>query len=159
LFATAAPAPAPAPERDEGLVGVTHAITLWPEWAFAISRFGKDVENRGDGEHTVALHRFVGKRLAIHAGAYIGGRPGEAATRSGLNAMLETASRAHGHLVHVGAAGVTCRRIVATAGIGEPVTNHSSPWAVPGAWHFPLLDVRPAWSAPRNGALGVWRIE
>ncbi len=29
----------------------------------------------------------------------------------------------------------------------------------PWAWHFPLLDVRPAWSAPRNGALGVWRIE
>ena len=49
------------------------------------------------------------------------------------------------------------RRIVCTAVIGAPVTDHPSPWAVPGAWQFPLLDVRPASSGVLGGALGVWR--
>ena len=91
-----------------GLEGVTHAITLWPEWAYAIRHLGKDVENRGDTSKRsyVALRGYVGERIAIHAGAYIGGRPdghGPLKWRSsdGMRAMLYTASRAAGRTIHV----------------------------------------------------------
>ena len=147
-----------------GLEGVTHAITLWPEWAYAIRHLGKDVENRGDTSKRsyVALRGYVGERIAIHAGAYIGGRPdghGPLKWRSsdGMRAMLYTASRAAGRTIHVPSPLVVRRRIVCTAVIGAPVTDHPSPWAVPGAWQFPLLDVRPASSGVLGGALGVWR--
>ena len=164
--------PAPAgssvaelPATEDGLDGVTHAITLWPEWAYAVAHLGKDVENRGDTSKRsyVPLRGYVGQRVAIHAGAYIGGRPaghGPLKWRSsgGMRAMLDTASRSAGRPVFVAPSDVVRRCIVCTAVIGPPVTDHPSTWAVPGAWHFPLFDVRPASSGPRPGLLGVWRI-
>lgn len=62
------------------------AITLWPEWAWAIdlpSTLAKRVENRDwapPGRY-LAPHRAL---LAIHAGAHIGGRKGLPARREGL---------------------------------------------------------------------------
>ena len=46
------------------------ALTLWPEWAYAITHLGKDVENR-DWERLPTW--LTGRYLAIHAGAHIGG--------------------------------------------------------------------------------------
>lgn len=62
------------------------ALTLWPEWAYAIFQLGKDVENR-----TWTQRGIEGCFIAIHAGAYIGGRKGARATREGLQAVLATA--------------------------------------------------------------------
>lgn len=45
------------------------AITIWPEWAWAICYLGKPVENR-----TWSPPKgMIGQRIAIHAGASIGG--------------------------------------------------------------------------------------
>jgi hypothetical protein len=63
------------------------ALTLWPEWAWAIAWLDKRVENRewrpGD--------EWLCRRFAIHAGKNIGGRPGKRARSEGLDAFVETA--------------------------------------------------------------------
>lgn len=65
------------------------ALTLWPEWSWAICDpvCRKDRENR-DWEPPPSL---VGDWLAIHAGKYIGGRPGDSATVEGLTDLRQTA--------------------------------------------------------------------
>lgn len=46
------------------------ALTLWPEWAWAVCNLDKDVENR-----TYRPPKgIVGQRIAIHAGKRIGGK-------------------------------------------------------------------------------------
>ena len=45
------------------------ALTLWPEWAYAVAHLGKDVENRS-WPPPQTVNR---KRIAIHGGASIGG--------------------------------------------------------------------------------------
>lgn len=46
------------------------AITLWPEFAWAVAYLGKDIENRG-----WAPQRLIGEWLCIHGGKSIGGKP------------------------------------------------------------------------------------
>jgi len=49
---------------------VHHALTLCPEWAWAIAALDKRVENRSGRSPVVAAARkLIGKPLAIHAGA------------------------------------------------------------------------------------------
>lgn len=71
-------------------------ITLWPEWAWAIdlpTEAAKRIENRG----SEPWRRFLppnGALLAIHAGAYIGGRKGAPATDEGLRSVAGMAEAA-----------------------------------------------------------------
>jgi hypothetical protein len=48
---------------------VHHAITLYPEWTFAITHLDKRVENRESPRLTKIARKLIGKPLAIHAGA------------------------------------------------------------------------------------------
>ena len=66
------------------------AITLWPEWAWAICRLNKRVENRGYRPPAA----MVGELVAIHAGKYFGGRAGRVATVEALHAIEDTACEA-----------------------------------------------------------------
>jgi hypothetical protein len=68
----------------------TPALTLWPEWAWAIDlphQLAKRVENRG-----YALP--VGVWIYLHAGKHIGGRPGRPSLESGLRAVEHMARAA-----------------------------------------------------------------
>jgi len=65
------------------------ALTLWPEWIWCIDHLGKRVENRT----WKPPEKFIGHRIALHAGAHIGGRAGRAATASGLRAVGSMAVR------------------------------------------------------------------
>lgn len=76
--------------RELQNLGVKQAITLWPEWAWAICHLDKMVENRT----WPPPKAVVGTRIAIHAGAHVGGRKGEPARREGTGAMLSMAVRA-----------------------------------------------------------------
>ena len=60
------------------------ALTLWPEWAALIAHGLKPVENRG-------WKLPEGERIAIHAGAHIGGRKGRPALEEADNAVYWTA--------------------------------------------------------------------
>lgn len=134
------------------------AITLWPEWAYAICALGKRVENRS-WEPGRALR--VGDKIAIHAGKNIGGRPGQAAfAEAGLNVI-----RMH-RLANDGAAPAAMRTalqvcprsaIVAVATVAGFDQEQRTGWDVPGSWHWRLSDVV-VFANPIQctGAQGLW---
>ena len=68
--------------------GDMKAITLWPEWAYAVAWLGKRIENR-DWPPPRSL---IGERVAIHAGAHVGGRKGRPAMEEGMQAVKNAAS-------------------------------------------------------------------
>ncbi len=68
------------------------ALTLWPEWAWAIEHLGKRVENRIWVPSPGQLK--PGDWLAIHAGAHIGGRKGIPAMRKAAVRLANTANDA-----------------------------------------------------------------
>ena len=59
------------------------AITLWPEWSWAILNLGKDVENRC----WPLPPKLIGVALALHAGRNVGGQPGARAYERGCAAL------------------------------------------------------------------------
>lgn len=63
------------------------ALTLWPEWAYAVAHLGKNVENRV----WAPPKNLIGSWLAIHAGKHIGGKPGDEWTLDGLRELLNMA--------------------------------------------------------------------
>jgi len=65
------------------------ALTLYPEWAWAICYLGKRVENR-----TWARPAMVGKYLAIHGGKLIGGERDIALQELAATSMLDVARAA-----------------------------------------------------------------
>lgn len=69
------------------------ALTLWPEWAWAICNLDKRVENRNPRFAEQIARRVGDGWLAIHAGQSIGGRSGAVATSEGLWAVKDMALR------------------------------------------------------------------
>lgn len=150
------------------------AITLWPEWAWAICFLDKRVENR---DWHPPRH-LIGRRLAIHAGAHVGGRKGAVARGEGIDALARMASFAnwkqttdadnwgHADFLYCVRGGVTkdtaehpivTSAIVAVATLAGADTEDRTPWDVPGCWHWRLDDVvvlDPP--APMRGAQGLW---
>lgn len=63
------------------------AITLWPEWAWAILHLGKDIENRG----YPLPESLIGKWIGLHAGKHVGGKPGFVATVAGWEGVANMA--------------------------------------------------------------------
>lgn len=74
------------------------ALTIWPEWAFAICHLEKRIENRSWRPPA----SLVGKRMAIHAGAHLGGRKGRVAAVQGLEAVRYTLRNLPPPLDHLG---------------------------------------------------------
>lgn len=159
------------------------AITLWPEWAWAICYLGKATENRS----WYPPRELIGRRLAIHAGAYVGGRKAQAAAAEAVDAVsrmagfagwrITTHSDRRGpfaieavrlreraattfaadgpHLAGFGS--VPTSAVVAVATLASVDDEDRTPWDVPGEWHWRLADVvvldRPV---PMRGAQGLW---
>lgn len=71
-------------------LGVERAITLWPEWGVAFTNLDKRVENRP----MKPPKNLIGKRVAFHMGAYVGGRKGNPAHIEGLESLTGTAKAA-----------------------------------------------------------------
>lgn len=63
------------------------ALTLWPEWAYAVHNLGKRVENR-----TWPIP--VGVWFCLHAGKYVGGSASRAHHQEGLESLAFMANRA-----------------------------------------------------------------
>lgn len=75
------------------------AVTLWPEWAWAICCLFKRIENRGWGPPLGQIDR----PFLLHAGASIGGRSmGGAATDRAMRLVCETARENGWHYQRVG---------------------------------------------------------
>ena len=153
--------------------GIEYAITLWPEWTWPICQLDKRVENRG---WRLSSH-MVGQRIAIHAGAHIGGRKGEPATMEGINRVIVIARGAGwtvtqdrtGTLVFSNGvsvrsltkADIHCSAIVCTAVLAS-CTPPSEPkdgdgWYM-GEYGFRLADVQVIEPIACAGAQGLWRL-
>lgn len=70
------------------------AITLWPEWAWAVAWLDKRIENR----EWAASRSYWRTLIAIHAGTNIGGRGGKIARREGIEALIESAAMCGWHV-------------------------------------------------------------
>ena len=123
------------------------AITLWPEWSWAILNLGKDVENRC----WPLPPKLIGVALALHAGRNVGGQPGARAYERGCAALRQMAARA-GHDPGPLAEWYTHMRrdldaqagaIVAVVRFGRSVRNSASHWAVPHEYHWPIAELFP----------------
>lgn len=130
------------------------AITLWPEWAWAITALGKDVENRNWPRPAFAL---AGRWLAIHAGKRVGG--GQLAAEQALSLVLQTAGDGATLARAITAEDIPTSAIVAVVRVGEVGYGLPSRWSAEGAWQMGFADVlilpRPV---PCAGRQGVWTL-
>lgn len=139
------------------------ALTLWPEWAWAIHHLDKRVENRG-------WPIPGGSWYALHAGKNVGGRAGVMPRVDGLFMLDEMARRAGwgrigSHYMRDGGPVVDCetRPIQTSAIVGLfRVTAHlrssRDPWHVPGQIGNRFEYVPLATPVPCKGAQGLWRV-
>lgn len=156
------------------------AITLWPEWAYAITQLGKRVENR-------TWHpprSLVGQRFAIHAGASIGGRKGRVALSEAIDSVTMTAQSCgwehewntdDGELIDSASlwrgeeqafldAFIPTSAIVCTAVLDrvecDKWHDDTPPWGVMGSVWWMLRDVVVFETPlPMKGKLGLWDAE
>ena len=161
-----------------------YALTLWPEWAWAIlipDPMGKRCENR---TWAPDARLRPGHTLALHAGVFRGSRNGhEWASR--LHDVANAAYREQARLEHIPGALKSPVRlhvnhhprdkyrllldwhpipaptgaVVALATYLGCDREQRTGWDVPGQWHWRLGDVRPlAEHVPCRGAQGLWRL-
>lgn len=154
------------------------AVTIRPEWTWAI-RFA--------GCRVVAKDFFPeaieGRRIALHAGAHVGGHAGRPAGFAGLQEIAHAADLYRLPLAMVPffdpdrepclavrrsfePAGVVFRAcdfdrnlVFGTAQVQRPSSFREFAWAVPGRVHWQLVDVQLlATPIPCEGAQGIWRV-
>ena len=147
------------------------ALTLWPEWSWAICHLGKRIENRT----WFPPGWLIGKTLAIHAGANIGGRSGRVAMLEGIDSLRIMAHRAGwasevssglvvftndiGDRREFSPADIPKKAIVASCvvGLGGHATPEELKWAAEGQCHWLLTNVGfPEEPIPVKGAQGLW---
>lgn len=84
-------------------LGVDRAITLWPEWGPAFTHLDKGGQPAAPGQPAIPgienrpnppPKGLIGKRIAFHMGAHIGGSSGASNAVAGIGAMLRTAASA-----------------------------------------------------------------
>jgi hypothetical protein len=148
------------------------ALTLWPENAHCVAHLGKVIENR-KGKPWASL-MAKRERIAIHAGAYIGGRKGRPAGDEGMHALIEACEAAgvqlsywslyerRAWLLNDGSRPIVCSAIVCTAVLARCEKNEGQdppPWADPSSpywWHLADVEVLPE-PIPHKGAQGFWK--
>lgn len=130
------------------------AITLWPEWAYAIQKLGKDGENRS----WRLWDSMIGQPIAIHAGV----KPVHAQPRSDrwdeLKAFHDSL-RYIGVCAHAVVADQIRGHIVQIVRFGEPTRSSTSKWATwDGQWFWPIVDRITIEPVPCKGAQGLWEV-
>lgn len=155
------------------------ALTLWPEWAWAVRWLGKRVENRPWGPPA----GLVGRELVLHAGRAFGGRRGMAVREAMYPVMA--AAHAAGWTVRddgrwitfVGPRGASVAFALPEPHVGQLQSNvavgavfgvvrvvgldHEDgvAWGLPGQRHWKLAGAR--WlrrPIPARGRQGLWTL-
>lgn len=136
------------------------AWTVWPEWAACMVLHGKRIENRPR-----PLPRSLwGQRIALHAGAHVGGRPGRPARREAQQALRSTGLTWLEIDRALRWADLNAGKLYATVRVGEPLSWREVPpaqsfWCVKGQVWNPLYDFRELKppEGPIRGKQGYWR--
>lgn len=154
------------------------ALTLHPEWAWAICHLDKRVENRPERVARMVLNVVGDGWLAIHAGKHYGGRAGNASKWRALNVLIDRARYAGWGFTdqpclkrhdfyridpwrcgvrYMPSEDLAKSSIVALTRVcrGDP----DSPWSVPGQAQIGLRDlfVLPE-PVPCGGKQGLWTV-
>jgi len=140
------------------------ALTLWPEWAYAVAHLGKDVENRSWAPPPYVFR----KRIAIHGGSSIGGRS------SAKTGFALTAVRAMTDVAEMCGHDQARLRSITPGVISEEGCGIVAIATIAGVWRSPqperwyVGDNLHGWlledviALPRpvkcSGAQGLWRI-
>jgi len=131
------------------------ALTLWPEWVYAVHHLGKRVENR---EWAIP----IGRTFALHAGRSIGGRPGKVAEEEGLESVQFMARRAGVQMdFHLRANDIGTSMIYGVfrvLSVDRPGEGALDGWRVPDAFgnNFRYWPLREPISV--KGAQGLWTV-
>lgn len=150
--------------------GVTHALTLWPEWQFPIVDLDKRVENRS----WACPRSFIGKTIALHFGKNIGGRPGREAKVEGCRSIVHMARLAGWTVKQVGPFLLELKRgdavrlfdankittcaivcIVKIVSVTQPGRTDDPWYAGEFGWRFEVVE-RLTTPIPCKGAQGLW---
>lgn len=151
--------------NDRPYLDPLRALTLWPEWAFAVHHLGKRVENR-----TWKIPKD--EWIMLHAGKYLGGKPGRTALCSATEALDYMSSLAgwtrygatyqdsEGREVDIRDTPLLSHILGAFR-----VTHHDMPFKGDlSGWRVPeqvgnVFDYRPlAAPVPCKGAQGLWHV-
>lgn len=120
-----------------------YALTIWPEWVYAMLELGKDVELRP----WPLPKSFIGRTIVLHAGAYVGGSGPKSEGRANVRHFIERVRAVTGAMPPVGwtaQANLLRRRLAAVATLGAPALLHPSPWSDPDGdvWSIPVANLR-----------------
>lgn len=153
----------------EAAISPLRALTLWPEWAYAVCHLGKNIENR----QWVPPPGAIGHIICIHGGKYIGGL--DTGTDRQWQAMLslcETATKVTGKEYRISDQPGPCsvnadlinargRGIVAVARL-DNVLKHSQDhgWYRADCFGWVLEDVVVLPEPVEcRGAQGLWKVK
>lgn len=121
----------------------TRALTLWPEWAWAIHHLDKRVENR-------TWKIPMGEWFGLHAGKCIGGSPRNG--WGGMDGLMQMARRAEWELVDVGALNLDVSIVRQAQRQVDVWAHHMLTSSLLGAFRVVRHD------APGCGDLTGWRV-
>lgn len=143
--------------RYAAWVDLMLALTLWPEWAFAIAYLGKRIENR-----TWKRDSLIDEVIAIHGGRYPGGQSDSSCWGDEIRSMLEVARSAGAALPDPitirGVLALAQQKVVAVARVAGFVSSAESAWFC-GPWGWQLEDVRVLPDPlPCRGSQGLWTL-
>jgi hypothetical protein len=157
--------------RAAGGGGVMLALTLWPEWAYAICYLGKTIENRG-WTPPRNLSRFC-----IHAGKNIGGNGRDIESDVGM--MLQIASDAgyrwdgkamsdfaypeylrliERTIEEIRAMSSALVCAVRLDGMLAKRPQNMDGWHAPDSFGWKLADIQRFAPIPCKGAQGLWNV-
>lgn len=136
------------------------ALTLYPEWAYAIAHLGKRVENR-----TWKRDSMVGQMLAIHGGKNIGGAPKQdwAYHATGMIGVAKAAGAPMPDPITLRSLLEQGQGIVAVARVVRFVRqlrldDPAAPWFFgPWGWMLDQVRVLPR-PVPCRGSQGLWPV-
>jgi hypothetical protein len=156
------------------------AVTIRPEWAFAIAALGCRILSK-DYQPEALLGS--GRRVALHAGKHVGGRPGRPAALRGLTELAHAAAlyRLHGVVllpyedsddariavrkvaepegVIIGADELPRDHVFAVAELDTPCGLREYTWAIPGREHWRLNNFHLLGEpVPCAGHGGIWTL-
>ena len=156
------------------------AVTIRPEWAFAIAALGCRVISK-DYKPDALLGG--GQRIALHAGKHMGGKPGKPSAVRGMSELASVAAlyRLHGVAlipaeeeeavqmavrkvnepsgVLLGSDDFPRNEIFAVAELDVPHGLHEFTWAIPGLNHWRIRNMHLlSERAECGGHGGIWTL-
>lgn len=137
--------------KTKNMERIMKALSIRQPWAWLIVNGVKDVENRS----WPLPGKFIGKRVLIHAGKHF---DPEEIVDIFDSARAEGMLRKGGHVTPRDIQS-QCGGIVGSCIFSGCVRDSSSPWAMPGEYHWLIESPAVQGFKPMRGMLGFFNVE